>query len=133
MTRSKTDAETTVSVLAERLLFAGLLVATGVLYVWNLAASGWANAFYSAAAQAGSTNWEAFFYGSSDSANSITVDKPPMSLWFVDLWVRLFGLSSLSILLPEVLMGVATVAVLYLTVRRAFSVQTALLAGESWL
>src|SRR3954470_15643110 len=57
-----------------------LLAGTGVLYGWDLAASGWANAFYSAAVQAGSRNWEAFFYGSSDAANSITVDKPPAAL-----------------------------------------------------
>jgi 4-amino-4-deoxy-L-arabinose transferase-like glycosyltransferase len=113
----------------ERPSFLGLLVVSAVLYIWDLAASGWANSFYSAAVQAGSTNWEAFFFGSSDSANSITVDKPPMSLWFMDISVRLFGLSSFSILLPEALMGVATVAVVYLTVRRAFPARTALLAG----
>ncbi len=54
---------------------------TGVLYMWDLAASGWANAFYSAAVQAGSESWTAFFYGSSDAGNSITVDKTPASLW----------------------------------------------------
>jgi 4-amino-4-deoxy-L-arabinose transferase-like glycosyltransferase len=113
----------------ERPSFLGLLVLTGILYIWNLASSGWANSFYSAAVQAGSSNWEAFLFGSSDAANSITVDKPPMSLWFMDLSVRLFGLSSFSILLPEALMGVATVAVVYLTVRRSFSARTALLAG----
>jgi 4-amino-4-deoxy-L-arabinose transferase-like glycosyltransferase len=113
----------------ERPSFLGLLIVSAVLYIWDLAASGWANSFYSAAVQAGSTNWEAFFFGSSDSANSITVDKPPMSLWFMDISVRLFGLSSFSILLPEALMGVATVAVVYLTVRRSFSARTALLAG----
>ncbi|HEX4058699.1 MAG TPA: glycosyltransferase family 39 protein [Galbitalea sp.] len=113
----------------ERPSFLGLLVVTGVLYLWNLAASGWANSFYSAAVQAGSTNWEAFFYGSSDAANSITVDKPPASLWLMELSVKLFGLSSFSILLPEALMGIATVAIVYATVRRSFSARTALLAG----
>jgi 4-amino-4-deoxy-L-arabinose transferase-like glycosyltransferase len=113
----------------ERPSFFGLLVATGILYIWNLAASGWANSFYSAAVQAGATNWEAFFFGSSDAANSITVDKPPASLWLMELSVRLFGLSSFSILLPEALMGIATVAVVYFTVRRSFSARTALLAG----
>jgi 4-amino-4-deoxy-L-arabinose transferase-like glycosyltransferase len=113
----------------ERPSFLGLLLVTGILYIWNLASSGWANSFYSAAVQAGASNWEAFFYGSSDAANSITVDKPPMSLWFMELSVRLFGLSSFSVLLPEALMGVATVAVVYLTVRRSFSARTALLAG----
>ncbi|WP_138444087.1 glycosyltransferase family 39 protein [Sinomonas susongensis] len=98
---------------------AALLTAVGLLYLWNLGASGWANAFYSAAAQAGSQNWEAFFFGSSDAANAITVDKPPASLWIMDLSVRVFGLSSWSVLVPEVLMAVATAWLLYLAVRRA--------------
>ncbi|MGH8918635.1 MAG: glycosyl transferase, partial [Acidimicrobiales bacterium] len=34
-----------------------LLVATAGLYLWGLGASGWANAFYSAAAQAGAQSW----------------------------------------------------------------------------
>ncbi|MBK4349121.1 glycosyltransferase family 39 protein [Lacisediminihabitans changchengi] len=113
----------------ERPALLGLLVATAVLYLWNLTASGYANSFYSAAVQAGSVNWEAFFYGSSDAANSITVDKPPASLWFMALSVRVFGLSSFSILLPEVLMGIATVALVYAIVRRHFSARAALLAG----
>ena len=62
-----------------------LLAATTVLYLWRLADSGWANAFYSAAAQAGSKSWEAFFYGSSDASNFITVDKTPAALWVMDL------------------------------------------------
>ncbi|MDN4599023.1 ArnT family glycosyltransferase [Leifsonia virtsii] len=113
----------------ERPALLGLLAVTALLYLWDLAASGWANSFYSAAVQAGSVNWEAFFYGSSDAANSITVDKPPASLWIMALSVRLFGLSSWSILVPEALMGVATVWLVYLTVRRHFSARTALLAG----
>ena len=78
-----------------------LLLATGVLYLWDLSASGWANSFYSAAVQAGSQSWEAFLFGSSDAANSITVDKPPASLWVMALSVRVFGLSSWSILVPQ--------------------------------
>ncbi len=113
----------------ERPALIGLLAVTALLYLWDLAASGWANSFYSAAVQAGSVNWEAFFYGSSDAANSITVDKPPASLWIMALSVRIFGLSSWSILVPEALMGVATVWLVYLTVRRNFSARTALLAG----
>jgi 4-amino-4-deoxy-L-arabinose transferase-like glycosyltransferase len=113
----------------ERPALWGLVVVSAVIYIWNLAISGYANSFYSAAVQAGSTNWEAFFYGSSDGGNSITVDKPPASLWVMELSVRLFGLSSWSILLPEALMGVATVVVTYMIVRRHFSAQTALIAG----
>jgi 4-amino-4-deoxy-L-arabinose transferase-like glycosyltransferase len=106
-----------------------LLVSTGVLYIWGLGASGWANSFYSAAVQAGSTSWKAFFFGSSDAANFITVDKPPASLWVMELSARMFGVNAWSILVPQALEGVATVAILYATVRRWFTPAAGLLAG----
>src|SRR3954449_4409218 len=106
-----------------------LLVSTGVLYLWGLGASGWANSFYSAAVQAGAQSWKAFFFGSSDAGNSITVDKTPASLWLMALSVRVFGLSSWSILVPQALAGVAAVGVLYATVRRWFGAAAGLLAG----
>ncbi|MBB2945259.1 4-amino-4-deoxy-L-arabinose transferase-like glycosyltransferase [Actinoplanes lutulentus] len=107
-----------------------LLVLTAVLYIWGLGASGWGNAFYSAAVQAGSESWKAFFYGSSDAANAITVDKTPAALWIMALSVRVFGLSSWSILVPQALLGVATTGLLYATVRRAgFGPAAGLLAG----
>ncbi|MET9684649.1 ArnT family glycosyltransferase [Streptomyces coeruleorubidus] len=109
--------------------FLGLLLATAVLYLYNLSASGYANSFYSAAVQAGSQSWKALFFGSLDAANAITVDKPPAALWPMALSVRLFGLSSWAILVPEVLMGVGTVAVVYAAVRRRFSPVAGLIAG----
>ncbi|WP_224285634.1 glycosyltransferase family 39 protein, partial [Streptomyces sp. LS1784] len=108
-----------------------LLAATAVLYLWGLSASGWANSFYSAAVQAGSQSWKAFFFGSSDAANFITVDKPPAALWPMALSARIFGLSSWSVLAPQALMGAATVGVLYATVRRRFSPLGGLLAGAA--
>ncbi|MGW5861745.1 glycosyltransferase family 39 protein [Streptomyces sp. NPDC055239] len=106
----------------------GLLAAVGLSYLWNLSASGYANPFYSAAAQAGSESWKAFFFGSSDAANSITVDKPPAALWPMGLSVRLFGLGSWQILLPQVLMAVATAGVLYAAVRRRSTAAAGLIA-----
>ncbi len=114
----------------ERLALAGLLLATAVLYLWGLGASGWANSFYSAAAQAGSESWKAFFFGSSDAAGSITVDKTPLALWPMGLSVRIFGLSSWSILVPQALEGVAAVGLLYAAVRRTTgSAGAALISG----
>jgi 4-amino-4-deoxy-L-arabinose transferase-like glycosyltransferase len=106
-----------------------LLGATALLYLWDLGASGWANSFYSAAVQAGTKSWKAFFFGSSDAANSITVDKPPASLWVMEISARIFGVNSWSILVPQALEGVAAVAFLYATVRRWFTPEAALLAG----
>ncbi|HET6940091.1 MAG TPA: glycosyltransferase family 39 protein, partial [Nocardioides sp.] len=114
----------------ERPALVGLLVATAVLYLWGLGESGWANSFYAAAAQAGSESWKAFFFGSSDAASSITVDKTPLSLWPMALSVRLFGLSSWSILVPQAIAGVLTVALLVRLVRRTTgSAVAGLLAG----
>jgi 4-amino-4-deoxy-L-arabinose transferase-like glycosyltransferase len=112
-----------------RVALTGLLAGTAVLYLWGLSESGWANAFYAAAAQAGADNWTAWFFGSSDAANAITVDKTPAALWVTGLSVRMFGLSSWSVLVPQALMGVATVALLYATVRRTAGTAAGLLAG----
>ena len=112
-----------------RVGLAVLLAGTAALYLIGLGASGWANTFYSAAAQAGGQSWEAFLYGSSDAANAITVDKTPAFLWVIDGSVRLFGLNAWSILVPQALEGVAAVAVLYATVRRWFGAGAGLLAG----
>ncbi len=106
-----------------------LLAATAVLYLWDLGASGWANSFYSAAVQAGTKSWKAFFFGSSDSSNFITVDKPPAFLWPMEISARIFGLNSWSMLVPQALEGVATVGLVYLCVRRWFSAQAALLGA----
>src|SRR3954470_11651692 len=108
-----------------------LLLGTGVLYLWGLGASGGANGFYSAAVQAGSHSWKAFFFGSFDSSNFITVDKPPASLWVMDISARLFGVNAWSLLVPQALEGVAAVGLLYATVRRRFTPAAALLAGAA--
>jgi 4-amino-4-deoxy-L-arabinose transferase-like glycosyltransferase len=106
-----------------------LIAATAVAYIWGLGASGYANSFYAAAVQAGTKSWKAFFFGSFDAANFITVDKSPAALWVMELSGRIFGFNSWSMLVPEALEGVGTVAFVYLTVRRWFAPGAALVAG----
>ena len=106
-----------------------LLAGTALLFAWNLAASGWANAYYSAAVLAGSHDWKAFLFGSFDASNAITVDKTPAALWVMSLSARIFGFSSWSVLLPQALEGVAAVWLLYLTVRRRAGPAAGLIAG----
>ncbi|QKS89365.1 phospholipid carrier-dependent glycosyltransferase [Curtobacterium flaccumfaciens pv. flaccumfaciens] len=101
--------------------FWALLAVTAVVYLWDLSVSGYANSFYAAAVQAGTKSWEAFFFGSLDSSNFITVDKPPASLWVMVLSARLFGFSSFSLLLPQALMAVGSVALVWGTVRRTLA------------
>ena len=108
---------------------AALLLGTALLYLWGLGASGWANAFYSAAAQAGSQSWKALFFGSSDAANAITVDKTPAALWVMGLSARLFGVNAWSILVPQALMGVGSVWLLHAAVKRTSGPAAGLVAG----
>jgi 4-amino-4-deoxy-L-arabinose transferase-like glycosyltransferase len=104
-----------------------LLTAAGLLYSLGVSGSGWANQYYSAAAQAGASSWEAYFFGGLDPVGAITVDKPPAALWLTSLSVRIFGLSTPALLMPQALSMVAAVALLYSTVRR----QALTLAGTT--
>ena len=106
-----------------------LLLATAVLYLWALGSAGWANDYYAAAVQAGTQDWKAWLFGSLDAGNAITVDKPPAALWVMVLSGRIFGFSAFTMLLPQALMGVGAVAVLYATVRRGSGPAAGLIAG----
>lgn len=113
----------------ERVSLVVLLIVSAVLYMWKLDQNGWANAYYSAAVQAGQHDPVALFYGSSDWGNSITVDKPPLSLWVIGISVRLFGLNSWAILLPQALMTLGSTYLIYSLVRACFPASAALMAG----
>jgi 4-amino-4-deoxy-L-arabinose transferase-like glycosyltransferase len=108
---------------------AGLLVLSGVLYLWALSRNGWANDYYAAAVRSMSTSWHAFLYGSFDASGVMTVDKPPLALWVQALSARVFGFSSWSLLVPQALMGVATVALTYDLTRRHFGRIAGLVGG----
>ncbi|WP_336158549.1 ArnT family glycosyltransferase [Amycolatopsis sp. VC5-11] len=107
----------------------GLLALTAVLYFWDLTASGFGNSFYAAAVQSGTQSMKAWLFGSLDAGNVITVDKPPAALWVGTAFARIFGFSSFTVLAPQALMGVGSVGLLYLTVRRVSGPLPGLLAG----
>lgn len=112
-----------------RLSLWSLIGLTALLYLWGLGSAGWANEYYAAAAQAGTQSWKALLFGSLDAGNSITVDKPPASLWVMGLSGRLFGFGHWSMLVPQALMGVAAVVLVYGAVRRVSGHGAGLLAG----
>jgi 4-amino-4-deoxy-L-arabinose transferase-like glycosyltransferase len=91
-----------------------------MLNLWALGQNGWANDYYSAAVRSMASSWHNFIYESFDPSGLMTVDKPPLSLWVQALSVRVFGFHSLSILVPQALMGMASVALVYDLTRRRF-------------
>lgn len=106
-----------------------LLVISGSVYFWDLSINGWGNPYYAAAAQAGSSDWVAFLFGSADAGNGLTVDKPPLHLWVLALAVKAFGLNSWSVLAPQAFMGMATVLLVYRSLLAWGSVRQAFVAG----
>ena len=107
----------------------GLMALSAVLNLWNLGINGWANTYYSAAVRSMSTSWHDFLFASLDKSGLMTIDKPPLAYWVQALSVRVFGFHPLSILVPEALMGVAAVALVYDMTRRMFGRAAGTVAG----
>jgi len=97
-----------------------LIALAAVLNLWALSRNGWANDYYSAAVRSMSSSWHNFLYASADPGGVMTVDKPPLALWVQSLSVRVLGFHPLSMLVPQALMGVASVALVYDLTRRRF-------------
>jgi 4-amino-4-deoxy-L-arabinose transferase-like glycosyltransferase len=106
-----------------------LLVLAAVLNLWALDTNGLANEYYSAAVRSMSESWNAFLFGTFDGSGVMTVDKPPWALWVQALSVRVFGFHPLAILVPQALVGIATVALTYDVVRRRFGRRAGFVAG----
>ncbi len=107
----------------------GLLAIAGLLNLWALSRNGWANDYYSAAVRSMSSSWHNFLFASLDKSGVMTVDKPPLALWVQSLSVRVFGYHPLSVLVPQALMGMASVALVYDLVRRRFGRVGGFVAG----
>jgi len=105
-----------------------LALAAG-LRLWRLDQNGFDNEYYAAAVRSMTASWHTFFYNSFDPAGFVSVDKPPLALWIQVASVKLFGFRPPAVLLPQVLEGVAAVAVLSQLVRRHWGMTAGLLAG----
>ena len=117
------------ALLRQRPELLGLLGVAAALNLWGLSINGWANTYYSAAVRSMSTSWHDFLFASLDKSGLMTVDKPPLALWVQALSARIFGFHPLSILVPQALMGVVAVGLLYDLTRRRFGRPAGFVAG----
>src|SRR6266478_5359322 len=108
---------------------AAILVLAAALRLWRLDQNGYDNEYYAAAVRSIASGWHAFFYNAFDPTGFVSVDKPPVALWLQALAVKLFGFHGLTVLLPQVVEGVAAVALLDYLVRRRLGAWAGLLAG----
>lgn len=99
------------------------------LRLWRLHQNGFDNEYYAAAVRSMTAGWHTFFYNSFDPAGFVSVDKPPLALWIQVASATLFGFRPLALLLPQVLEGVAAVAITTYLVRRHWGPWAGALAG----
>ncbi|MFI8439225.1 ArnT family glycosyltransferase [Streptomyces rochei] len=105
-----------------------ILVLAAGLYSWNLSGAG-LNSYYSAAVLSGTESWKAWFFGSLDAGNFLTVDKPPFALMVMGLSCRLLGYGTWQMMLPLILAALATIWVLHSCVKRVWGHGAAALAA----
>ncbi len=105
-----------------------ILALAAVLYSWNLSGSS-LNSFYSAAVLSGTESWKAWFFGSLDAGNFLTVDKPPLALMVMGLSCRLFGYGTWQMMAPMTVAALATIWILHSCVKRVFGHAAAAVAA----
>jgi 4-amino-4-deoxy-L-arabinose transferase-like glycosyltransferase len=111
------------------LALAPVLVLAAFLNFYQLSREGYANTYYAAAVKSMMHSWHNFFFVSFDPGGFVTVDKPPLGFWIQTLSVRIFGFHGWSLILPEALAGVASVALVFQLVRPRFGETAGLIAA----
>jgi 4-amino-4-deoxy-L-arabinose transferase-like glycosyltransferase len=111
--------------------FYGLLLLTAALNLINLGQNGWANNYYSATVKSMTQSWHNFIFNSFDPAGVMTVDKPPLAMWVQAASAKVLGMNSWGILVPQAIMGIASVALLYDLTRRIWGRWPAFVAGAA--
>jgi 4-amino-4-deoxy-L-arabinose transferase-like glycosyltransferase len=101
----------------------------GGLRLWNLQQNGWGTTYYSAAVRSGMESWHNFFYNSLDPGGFVCVDKPPVAIWVQVVSTKIFGFSQMSVLVPQAVMGILSVLILWHLVRRRFGALAGFLAA----
>lgn len=107
----------------------GILILAAFLYAWNIWEAGNANDYYTAAITSMVQSWHNFWYGAFDPAGFITVDKPPVALWFMAISAKIFGVHGWSVVLPSILFGIGSVALIYNMIKPRFNAWAARLAA----
>ncbi len=91
-----------------RISLALIVAAFVVLTGWNLARGG-DFSFYEASARSMASSWHAMLFGAFDPAATVTLDKLSGFAVPQALGIRLFGMSTSAIALPQVIEGVVTI------------------------
>ena len=106
-----------------------IIVISIILHLYNIQSIGAGNEYYTAAVKSMLQSWHNFFFVAAEPGGSVTVDKPPLGLWFQTAFAAMFGVSGLSVTFPNLIAGVLSVPLLYYLVKKAFGVKAGLVAA----
>jgi 4-amino-4-deoxy-L-arabinose transferase-like glycosyltransferase len=98
-----------------------LIVALAALArTWQLSQNEFGRQYYAAAVRSQLDRWHNFLFNSFDPAGFVSIDKPPVAIWLQVASAKLLGFGALSILLAQVMAGLAAIVLLYMLVQRVW-------------
>jgi 4-amino-4-deoxy-L-arabinose transferase-like glycosyltransferase len=96
-----------------------LVAAVAVLArTWQLSQNDFGRQYYAAAVRSMLDSWHNVLFNAFDPAGFVSIDKPPVAIWLQAASAKLLGFSALSILLAQVIAGLAAVFLVYVLVRK---------------
>lgn len=94
-------------------LMIAILLLAAFLYSWQIWKVGATNDFYTVTITSMLKSVKTFWYASFNSFGTVTVNQPPVALWLMAISAKVFGLHAWSIILPSIVLGVGSVALMY--------------------
>jgi 4-amino-4-deoxy-L-arabinose transferase-like glycosyltransferase len=105
------------------------LILAAALRGWALGEAGFITPYYLAGVRSMLASWHNFFFNAFDPAGFLSLDKPPVAFWIQTLSAQLLGFGPFSVLLPQLVEGLAAIVLLYALARRRFGEAAGLCAA----
>jgi 4-amino-4-deoxy-L-arabinose transferase-like glycosyltransferase len=99
------------------------------LRLWGIERNGFGTEYYAAGVLSMMRSLHNFFFVAFDPAGFLSLDKPPVAFWIQVFSAELLGFSGPSLILPQIIEGLAAILILYWLVRRRFGEAAGLLAA----
>lgn len=111
------------------LILFGIMLLSAGLHFYNINAIGDANTYYTAAVKSMLQSWHNFFFVAAEPGGSVSVDKPPLGLWIETAFAAVLGIKGWVVSLPNILVGIFSIPLLYSMVRKQTNEVAGLVAG----
>jgi len=109
-----------------------LVAAVAVLArTWQLSQNDFGRQYYAAGVRSMLDSWHNFLFNAFDPAGFVSIDKPPVAIWLQVASAKLLGFGALSILLAQVMAGLAAILFVYVLVQKYWGRTAGVIAALS--